>query len=435
MSRSAPPTYKADGYVYSDKVFTDKKYNDKKITRLKNTTTALYMTMILVAWSWIAIVSTVNHNTTLSLITNTVILIGCITGLRLIASGKFEASSELSVWLVIAWLLAIIFFITGIKEDKQLTLHLWIIPASTILILQKDFISKNTLYTALPLYIAIFIITDNALIEITPSTLLINNPQLYEMDKMSAPPLVFLSMITIVWQYINDITRAEINIDKANKHLDLLLKNILPEFISNEIQKTHKNYAEGFSNVSILYADIVGFTEFSERSTPTTLVNTLNKLFSAFDEATESYGLEKIKTVGDAYLVSANIPNQTSDRANAITCLGLELLDIMKDHPGLDIRIGINSGPVIAGTVGDKIITFDLWGDTVATAIELEANGIPGRLHISKETQALIDQGYISEAHDYRDHNGSTVDSFIVKGISNPRLIASIKKQTEKTRV
>lgn len=174
-----------------------------------------------------------------------------------------------------------------------------------------------------------------------------------------------------------------------------LLLNILPEPIANRLKDEHHSIADGFAEVTILFADIVKFTELSSQVPPEKLVSLLNEIFSAFDRLTERYGLEKIKTIGDAYMVAGGIPNLRPDHAEAVANMALdmreEIAEFNKRHDSnCNIRIGINTGPVVAGVIGTKKFIYDLWGDTVNVASRMESHGMAGAIQVTADTYELL---------------------------------------------
>ncbi|OKH15234.1 adenylate/guanylate cyclase domain-containing protein [[Limnothrix rosea] IAM M-220] len=178
-----------------------------------------------------------------------------------------------------------------------------------------------------------------------------------------------------------------------------LLLNILPPKIARQLKDGSKPVADGFGNVTILFADIVGFTKLSESYPPRELVDLLNEIFSAFDNLCESLRLEKIKTIGDAYMVAAGLPEPREDHAAAIAEMALamqrELMKInVAKNINITLRIGINSGPVVAGVIGKKKFIYDLWGDAVNTASRMESHGLPGQIQVTESTYELLKNQY-----------------------------------------
>lgn len=194
----------------------------------------------------------------------------------------------------------------------------------------------------------------------------------------------------------------ETNIQLSNEQekSERLLLNILPQAIAEQLKEKPSHIADGFAEVTILFADIVGFTQLSERLSPTQVVNLLNEIFSAFDRLTEEYGLEKIKTIGDAYMVVGGIPMPRSDHAEAIAAMALDMRKEvarfnLNHSTAINIRIGINTGPVVAGVIGTKKFIYDLWGDAVNTASRMESHGLAGCIQITQSTYERLKDGYL----------------------------------------
>lgn len=178
-----------------------------------------------------------------------------------------------------------------------------------------------------------------------------------------------------------------------------LLLNILPESIAERLLQAPTVIADHFAHVTVLFADIVGFTQLSTQKSPDEIVQLLNEIFSRFDELAEQYGLEKIKTIGDAYMVVAGIPFQRPDHAAAIADMALAMRSTLQDYnqrtgQSLAIRIGIHSGPVIAGVIGLKKFAYDLWGDTVNIASRMESHGLPDEIQLTQTTYEHLKHGY-----------------------------------------
>ena len=176
---------------------------------------------------------------------------------------------------------------------------------------------------------------------------------------------------------------------------EALLLNILPRSIADKLKAQTQPIADQFGSASILFADVVDFTPWSERLPPAEVVGYLDHLFSHFDELAERHGLEKIKTIGDCYMVAAGVPTPRPDHARALALMALDMLEAMRSndevgHLGLELRVGINSGPVVAGVIGRKRFLYDLWGDAVNTASRMESHGTPGRIQITRATYELL---------------------------------------------
>src|SRR5919199_2345480 len=181
-----------------------------------------------------------------------------------------------------------------------------------------------------------------------------------------------------------------------------LLLNILPQPIAVRLQKGEKPLADLCEDVSVLFADLVGFTKFSAEKTPADLVEVLNIIFSKFDQLAEQHGLEKIKTIGDSYMVVGGLPTPRTDHAEAIAQMALDMQTEIarfnaKTGNSFSIRIGINTGPAIAGVIGIKKFIYDLWGDTVNTASRMESHGIPGSIQVTQVTYERLRKKYLFE--------------------------------------
>jgi adenylate cyclase len=186
--------------------------------------------------------------------------------------------------------------------------------------------------------------------------------------------------------------------DAAMARSEGLLLNVLPRSIAQRLKRDPGVIAERFDEVTVLFADVADFTPFAERTSPERIVGVLDEIFSAFDRLTRKRGLEKIKTIGDAYMVAGGLPEPRPDHAKAVAELALDMqseLARVCETLGLrlTIRIGIDTGPVVAGVIGRHKFTYDLWGDTVNTASRMESQGVPGRIQVTEATyQRLRDR-------------------------------------------
>jgi guanylate cyclase len=186
----------------------------------------------------------------------------------------------------------------------------------------------------------------------------------------------------------------------ALRESELLLMNILPRSIAERLKAAAQTIADHFDSASILFADVVDFTPLAQRLPPAEVVGILDHLFSHFDALVERHGLEKIKTIGDCYMAAAGVPNPRPDHARRAALLALDMRDAVATstvagQSGLELRIGINSGPVVAGVIGTKRFIYDLWGDAVNTASRMESQSTPGEIQITRETYDLLKDEFV----------------------------------------
>ena len=200
-----------------------------------------------------------------------------------------------------------------------------------------------------------------------------------------------------------EVTRSEAGLKHEQQRSERLLLNILPRPIAERLKGEHRSIADGFAEVSVLFADVVGFTAMSARMPPADLVQILNRVFSMFDNLAERHGLEKIKTIGDCYMAVAGSPPPRPDHARAVAEMAIEMQAALAEFDTgtadkLRIRIGINSGPVVAGVIGLRKFIYDLWGDTVNVASRMESTGVAGAVQVSDATYRLLRDEYAFES-------------------------------------
>jgi class 3 adenylate cyclase len=218
------------------------------------------------------------------------------------------------------------------------------------------------------------------------------------------------------------LRRLQQHLEEKEREADRLLLNVLPQSIVDQLKREGAVAAESFSDVSVLFADIVGFTGFSAQQDPAILIKVLNALFSSFDGIVDELKLEKIKTIGDCYMVVGGAPTHRSDHAQAIAELALGIKEAVLKYNGtyqmaFAVRIGINSGPVVAGVIGTKKFSYDLWGDTVNVASRMESYGLPNEIQVTEKTYEQLRDAYSFEDRGEIEVKGKgKIKTYFLKG-------------------
>ncbi len=224
-------------------------------------------------------------------------------------------------------------------------------------------------------------------------------------------------------------------IEKEKDRSDKLLLNILPEQTAQELKKYGKVDAKKFESVSVLFTDFKGFTKLSEDLSPEDLVRSVDFYYKKFDSIIKNYGLEKIKTIGDAYMAAGGLPFASEDHATKLVTAALEIADFVKEaketstnnEQRFDIRIGIHSGPVVAGVVGTYKFVYDIWGDTVNIASRMESTSLPGKVNISESTYELIKDEFECEYRgEIQAKNKGKLKMYFAIGRKADKIISSL---------
>ena len=203
-------------------------------------------------------------------------------------------------------------------------------------------------------------------------------------------------------QRMKELKNEKELLDIEQMKTEKLMLNILPKPIAERLKKGEKNIAGNYPESTVLFSDLVGFTAMSSQKSASELVTLLNSLFTRFDQRAEQLGLEKIKTIGDAYMAVGGIPIPRSDHAEIVAEMAIGMFEDLKQFNiahsmNLEMRIGINSGPVVAGVIGFTKFSYDLWGNTVNTASRMVSTSVNGRIQVSPSSQELLANGYLLE--------------------------------------
>ena len=208
-------------------------------------------------------------------------------------------------------------------------------------------------------------------------------------------------------------------LEQERNKSEQLLHNIMPKAIADRLKTTNETISIDNPEISVLFADIVNFTVMSEKLSAEKIVGLLDEMFSKFDDLTEKFGIEKIKTIGDAYMVVTGLTSEEKEHAAILFEFGKELIKIASsysDHKGepITLRVGINSGPAVSGVIGKSKFSFDIWGDTINTAARLESYGSPGRIHMSSKTFKLINKKIKHEKRNIEIKGKGLIESILI---------------------
>ncbi|CBN54789.1 MULTISPECIES: adenylate/guanylate cyclase domain-containing protein [Kamptonema] len=300
-------------------------------------------------------------------------------------------------------------FVKDVKDDFRYVL--WNRAAEKVYSIPRNQVIGHTIYNFMNIEIAASVQSEHQTI-IEGGKLIVDEEIFNSKFKgniwqriMKLPLINEQGEVTHLMYIAEDITerkQAEEALRIAQEQSERLLLNILPKTIADKLKQNQSAIAEQFEEATILFADIVGFTPLSARTPPIELVSLLNHIFSTFDELAELHGLEKIKTIGDAYMVAGGLPVPMEFHAEAVAQMALDMQTAIarfqaeKGQP-FQIRIGINTGAVVAGVIGIKKFIYDLWGNTVNIASRMESQGIPGRIQVTNATYKRLKDKYLFE--------------------------------------
>ena len=222
--------------------------------------------------------------------------------------------------------------------------------------------------------------------------------------------LNFTILSTMVWLLLRyfvqqrdsfqlELSRQHALDEEEREKSERLLNSVLPEHVANRLKQNSGTIADGFPDVSVMFADVAGFTRLSEQLAPKQVVAFLDEVFSRFDELVDKYGLDKIKTIGDAYMVAGGLVGDLSDYVDRTASMALDMIEISRTDPGLrryglELHVGIATGPIIAGVIGSKRFVYDLWGDTVNVAFRLTGEAPNGTIIVDKTTYRRLGQRF-----------------------------------------
>jgi class 3 adenylate cyclase len=295
-------------------------------------------------------------------------------------------------WIAFVYIWLLQLFAEGVSAAHVASAHLWflVIVVGSFLTAIRTTRSTLAIYAFLPF--ASLLVCEFGLVTSVP-VLALGPEEIGHMRGVTVAS-VFVTTVLLTTAWLREAARAEAGMVAANNRLEALLENMLPRPISERLRREGRKFADGIADCSVLFADIVGFTELASNMPAEKLVRLLDEIFSRFDELTHAAGLEKIKTIGDAYMVAAGLPDPRPDHAAALVHLAVEMRAVVREYANIGVRVGINSGGVVAGIIGTRRFIYDLWGDTVNIASRMESHGVADEIQISESTYLAVKDLY-----------------------------------------
>lgn len=281
---------------------------------------------------------------------------------------------------------------------RESGLHLFFLPgvAATMLIFGAERLAVSAVVAAFAL--AAFLVTEIFLP--APARFLDVDPAFLDVLFFLTVPLVFLLIFTTVFFAFQEASRAEVALEKEHRFSERLLEDMLPRSVALRLKhRETATVADNIESATILFADIVNFTPRAAKWQPQDVVTFLSRVFSSFDDLAAAYGLEKIKTIGDAYMVAGGLPEPRADHAESVASMALGILECCREISAqygetVEVRIGLDSGPVVAGVIGSNKMLYDVWGDAVNTAARMESHGIPGRIQVGDHLKSMLEDRF-----------------------------------------
>lgn len=344
-----------------------------------------------------------------------------------------------------AWPSANSHYILAIRHDAtvvQRSMRRYVLGVSGLVIIISAFVTWATLMVLQRIVIQPLLLLKGDLSAVGGAITQGTTPDFASLKRIAPNELgevsiAFQAMFERIQTEIHDRKEAEVGLRREQEKADRLLLNILPATIASQLKENENNngaIADRFETATILFADIVNFTEIAATTGPTALVCQLNDIFSAFDAIAERHHLEKIKTIGDAYMVVGGVPSPNKNHAHAVLAMAIEMMTFAQGYTmstghSLCLRIGINTGPVVAGVIGTKKFSYDLWGDAVNIASRMESHGVINRIQVSEDTYQQLKDTYTFEDRGYLLIKGrGEMRAFLLKHADDSGSLASREK-------
>ena len=342
---------------------------------------------------------------------------GAVAVLALSRRGRVRTAAHLLFWLAFALVWSIVVLFDGPDGPVPRIAHLWFV----VLVVGLYFLHVDAPEWVRNLYAA-SCAASFLVVALAPGVIPTLHPAPIAIRQWANPLTLVAVMGTIVFfvrLFVADIAESEKRLGRANSRLETLVDNVLPRPIAERLRREGRTFADSLPAVSVLFADVVGFTALAAHLPAEEVVARLDALFSRLDQLAESHGLEKIKTIGDAYMVAAGVLAPDPGHARAIARFALAAQRELTRADGFHLRIGINSGPVVAGVIGRGRLVYDLWGDTVNIAQRMEQHGLPDRIQITRATRDLLADEFRVEPRGTIVVKGEReVEAFLLVGVA-----------------
>ena len=368
-------------------IYTDIAFSDQKEIRARKLMRIVLWIVAVVGFGWtIAIIFFIHGDTTAAVIDFTIAMLAFVS-LYIEKRVSARVLGHACVWIGFLYTWFIQLKVEGLSRSDYASVNQWflVVAVATVLLLIHE--SRLVLSGYIALSLVSFIVCGSRCFESPPLFAL--GPEGSVVAHSVTFVSVFATVILLTLAWAKEVRSAEEELTNANNRMEVLLANMLPPSVSDRLRRDGKTFADGIAECSVMFVDIVGFTKMSSKLSPGELVKLLDEIFSRFDELTANAGLEKIKTIGDSYMVAAGLPDRRTDHAHALIKLAMDMQAVIRDY-GMHIRCGINSGGVVAGVIGRKRFIYDLWGDTVNVASRMESQGVTDEIQITESTANLV---------------------------------------------
>ena len=412
-------TVSSPGYL-----FNDRSYVQERDRRTRVTIYTGGITLLLMALLWVILSYRISN---LELFIYNSFFMGLsLLGLYLTFNGNMKAG--VTTILIVAYCyIGSALLLEGILPERQNINAYYFIAVLMISQFFGHYLSRGfIIFYSLLCIISLAAVQTNA-IEIQSVMSLPNVSQIEIFTAVTVPITVVTIVLIFSLLLINEVQIAEKAYINANKTFNMILENMLPKEVAERLQKEGRTFAEGFTECTIIFAKVM-FPPDKAKKVQDIDFNTLESVFEDFEEATDKLGLEKIKTIGSSFMVVSGVPMLRNDHAEAAVELAWKFREIAREYD-LNIRIGINSGPVVAGIIGKTRFVYDLWGDTVNVASRMESHGKAGTIHISDDTRKLLSPRFKLEERGsvIIKGKGKMMTFFVANQITPKRFMVSVK--------